>query len=83
MLFFNRNKHRDDRVVSLTDDELELLQVALLRFRNRAIRDDIPTDDIDSLIVMLTKFRQICREVYAELHGIFNAKEMISLQTKN
>lgn len=54
MLFFNRNKHRDDRVVSFTDDELELLQVALLRFRNRAIRDDIPTDDIDDLIVMLT-----------------------------
>lgn len=55
MLFFNRNKHKDDRVVSFTDDELELLQIALLRFRNRAICDDIPTDDIDSLIVMLTE----------------------------
>jgi len=54
MLFFNRRKHRDDCVVSFTDDELELIQFALLQFRNRAIRDNIPTDDIDSLLIMLT-----------------------------
>ncbi len=54
MLFFNRRKHSDDRIVSFTDDELVLLTFALLQFRNRAIRDNIPTDDVDSLLIMLT-----------------------------
>lgn len=53
MLFFNHKKHRLDRVITLSDEELRLIKIALIRFRNRAIQEDFSTEDIDKLFALL------------------------------
>lgn len=53
MLFFNRKHHKNDRVLAFNHAELRIVMTALIRFRNRAIRDHLPTEDIDGLIALL------------------------------
>lgn len=55
MLLFNRRRHWNDRVVSFTAAELSLTLTALIQFRNRAIRENLPTEDIDALILLLSR----------------------------
>ncbi|MBQ5959602.1 MAG: hypothetical protein IJL53_02935 [Firmicutes bacterium] len=42
-------------VVKFTPDEVRLLLTALLWFRNKVVRAGKPTEDINELILMITK----------------------------
>ena len=48
-MFFRRAK-KNCRVLSLTAGEATLIRTAMLRLRNRAIREGLPTQDLDVLI---------------------------------
>lgn len=53
-MFFHRAKV-NVRVLRLTGTEISMIRKAMLQLRNRAIRENIPTEDIDSL---LARFHQ-------------------------
>ena len=48
-------KKVEKRVVELNASELRLLVTALMNFRNKVARADKPTEDINELILMVTK----------------------------
>lgn len=41
--------------LEMTQGEARLLIAAMIHFRNRVARDGVPTEDIDELIVKLTR----------------------------
>lgn len=49
-MFFYRSRV-SVRVLRLTGAEVSMIRKAMLQLRNRAIRENIPTEDIDSLLV--------------------------------
>lgn len=51
-MFFRKAK-KNCRVLSLTAGEATLIRKAMLRLRNRAIREGLPTQDLDALIVRM------------------------------
>ena len=51
-MFFRKAK-KNCRVLSLTTGEAVLIRTAMLRLRNRAIREELPTQDLDALIFRL------------------------------
>lgn len=51
-MFFRKLK-KNGRVLSLTAGEVTLIRKAMLRLRNRAIREGLPTQDLDALIVRM------------------------------
>ena len=53
-MFFRKAK-KNCRVLSLTAGEATLIRTAMLRLRNRAIREELPTQNLDALI-----FRMFC-----------------------
>ena len=48
-------KKAEQRVVELNASELRLLVTALMNFRNMVARAGKPTEDINELILMVTK----------------------------
>ena len=48
-------KKAEKRVVELNASELRLLVTALMNFRNKVERAGKPTEDINELILMVTK----------------------------
>ena len=48
-MFFRKAK-KNCRVLSLTAGEATLIRKAMLRLRNRAIREGLPTQNLDALI---------------------------------
>lgn len=49
-MFFYRSRV-SVRFLRLTGAEVSMIRKAMLQLRNRAIRENIPTEDIDSLLV--------------------------------
>ncbi len=45
--------------LELTHAEARLLMTAMLHFRNRAVREGIPADDINELIIRLTRKKKL------------------------
>ena len=48
-------KKAEKRIVELNASELRLLVTALMSFRNKVARAGKPTEDINELILMVTK----------------------------
>ena len=48
-------KRQEKRIVELNPSEVRLLLKALINFRNKAMNAGKPTDDINELILMITK----------------------------
>ena len=48
-----RFKKSQKRVVELSPAEARLLRYALMQFRNKVLNDGKPTEDIESLLLML------------------------------
>ena len=52
MLF--RKVKKNAREIYFTTREIVMVRNAMLRFRNKAIRQGLPTEDIDRLLLQLT-----------------------------
>ena len=48
-------KKQTQRVVELDPAEVRLMLTALINFRNKAMQAGMPTEDINELILMITK----------------------------
>ena len=48
-------KKQNKRVVELNPAEVRLILTALMHFRNKAMQAGKPTEDINELILMITK----------------------------
>ena len=59
-MFFRKAK-KNCRVLSLTTGEAALIRTAMLRLRNRAIREKLPTQDLDALISRVFCLAQISK----------------------
>ena len=51
MLF--RKVKKNAREITFTPREITMVRNAMLRFRNKAIRNNLPTEDIDRLIARI------------------------------
>ena len=50
---FRRKKEK--RIVELSPEERRLMRIALLSFRNKLIESGKPTEDVNELIIKVTK----------------------------
>ena len=50
-----RFKKSQKRVVELSPTEARLLRYALMQFRNKVLKAGKPTEDIESLLLMVSK----------------------------
>lgn len=50
-----RFKKTPKRIVELNPNEVKLLRFALMRFRNKCLNAGKPTEDIDDLIIRVSK----------------------------
>ena len=50
-----RYKKANKRVVELSNIEAKLLRTALMHFRNKVLNAGKPTEDIESLLLMVSK----------------------------